>query len=201
MNLNYLSNKEGVLRAFTFFKERYAEKPSIFTDGTSIKPMPSELYVNKEITVGGGKVSLLIGSTDNEIGVTNFDGNKLEEGRAFAIDGIGFHLAIADSKTKPYNVDFSKGLSGADRKAFQFAILTIRQKNEVIASLPISSILNGQENTYNKYRDIDLSLIEPKTKVEIEIEFPEEVEAPTLADGKAVFVSTVYRGYETYQKR
>lgn len=198
--MNYLSNKEGQLRAFTFFKEEHAKKP-IFSVGAEIKPMQSELYVNKEITVGGGKVSLLIGSTDNETGVTNFDGNKLDEGRAFAIDGIAFHIGLGDTKEKPFNVDFTQTLTGVQKMAFQFANLVIRQKNELIFSLPISSILNGNEGIENLYRDLDLILIKPKEKVEVEIEFPDGVTPPTLEAGKSMFVSVVLRGYETYQRR
>ncbi|WP_299135252.1 hypothetical protein [uncultured Tenacibaculum sp.] len=197
--MNYLLNKEGLLRAMTFFKQRNDEK-AIFSSGDQIKPIPSELYVNKEVKVGGGKVSLLIGSTDNEIGVTNFDGNKLDDGRAFAVDGISFKLGIAKSGTKPYNVDFATGVTKAEKAAFQFANIVLKQNNEILVRLPISSIENGKQE-FGEYRDLDLTLITPRTKVEIEIEFPDEVEAPTLTPGNSIFVSTVFRGYESYQRR
>lgn len=198
--MNYLSNKEAYLRAFTFFQENHAMNP-MFGIGAKIKPIESELYVNKAITVGGGKLPLLIGSTDNEIGVTNFDGNKLEEGRAFAIDGIAVNLTVSDASAKPYNVDFTKTLTGPQLAAFQFANLNLSQKNERLISLPISAILNGQEGSYKKYRELALTLLKPKDKVEIEIEFPDGVTPAALEDGKSIFVSVVFRGYETFQKR
>ncbi|WP_299840570.1 hypothetical protein, partial [uncultured Tenacibaculum sp.] len=66
--LNYYSNSEDFLKALTFF---YAANQGnkLFSHNDHIKPMPSELYVNREITVSGGKKQLLIGSTDNETGV------------------------------------------------------------------------------------------------------------------------------------
>ncbi|WP_435263852.1 hypothetical protein [Tenacibaculum sp. nBUS_03] len=197
--MNYLLNKEGLLRAMVFFKQRNDEKP-IFSTGDQIKPIPSELYVNKEINVAGGKVSLLIGSTDNEIGVTNFDGNKLDDGRAFAVDGISFKFGIAKSGTKPYNVDFATGVTKAQKAAFQFANIVLKQNNEILVRLPISSIENGKQE-FSEYRDLDLTLIAPKTKVEVEIEFPDEVAAPTLTAGNSIFISAVFRGYESYQRR
>ncbi|MFL0063729.1 hypothetical protein [Tenacibaculum maritimum] len=199
--MNYLSNKEGLLRAGTFFQESYGKKPSIFTKNTVIEPKQAELYVNKEITVGGGSINLLAASTDNEVGVTNFDGNKLEEGRAFAIDGISFDVTKGAKNTQPYNVDFKKALTSEQMIAFQFANLIMKQKNEIIFTLPIISILKGSENIEDPYRDLDLVLIEPKTQVKIEIEFPDGVVPATLESGEAIFVSVLLRGYETYQKR
>lgn len=197
--MNYLSNKEGALRALTFFRERHQEKP-IFGKGDEIKPMPSEVYVNKEITVGGGTLDLLKGSTNNEVGVTNFDGNKLDDGRAFVVDGVAFHIAIGDAGAKPYNVDYDKGIASAEFQPFQFANLVLKQNNEILVKLPISSIENGKEN-FSEYRDLDLTLISPKTKVEVQIQFPDDVAVPSLATGKAFFVSVKYRGYESYQRR
>lgn len=198
--MNYLSNKEGHLRAFTFFKEEHAKKP-FFPVGAEIKPLESELYVNKQITIGG-KVPLLVGATDNELGITNFDGNKLEEGRAFAVDGVAFHVAIDDAGKSLGNVDFAKGLTSAEKAPFQYANLVLRQKNELLVKLPISSIWNGKSSIDNDYRDLSLTLIKPKDKVEVEIEFPDGVQNPaTLTAGKEFYVSAVYRGYESYSKR
>ncbi len=197
--MNYLSNKEGILRAVTFFKEQHSKK-ALFSGGDEIKPIATELYVNKEVIVGGGKVSLLNGATNNEIGITNFDGNKLDEGRAVAVDGITFFIGIGNTGTKAYNVDFLTQLSNAQKKAFQFANLVLIQNNEILFRKPISSIENGKEN-FSEYLDLDLTLIRPKQKIEIEIEFPDEVEPPTLEDGKAIFVSPRFRGYESYQRR
>ncbi|CAA0214801.1 hypothetical protein [Tenacibaculum maritimum] len=197
--MNYLSNREGALRALTFFQERHAEKP-VFSAGDEIKPFPSELYVNKEITVGGGLVPLLTGGTDSEIGITNFDGNKLEDGRAFAIDGISFKVGKAKIGTLPYNVDYATGLTKEEKKAFQFADVVVKQNNEVLVRMSVSAIENGAPLT-SEYRDLALALIRPKTKVEFGIEFPSGVEAPNLADGNGVFVSAVLRGFESYQRR
>ncbi|MFL0077015.1 hypothetical protein V3A08_07450 [Tenacibaculum maritimum] len=197
--MNYLSNKEGALRALTFFIERHEEKP-IFSSKSEIKPMPSEVYVNKEITVGGGTIDLLKGSANNEVGVTNFDGNKLDDGRAFAVDGVAFHIAIGDSGAHPYNVDYDKGVQSSEFQPFQFANLVLKQNNEILVKLPISSIENGKEN-FSEYRDLDLTLISPKTKVEVQIQFPDDVAVPVLDDGKALFVSAKFRGYESYQRR
>ena len=197
--MNYLSNKEGMLRAVTFFMEKHNEK-EIFANGDEVKPIPSVLYVNKEIVVGGGRVSLLNGATNNEIGVTNFDGNRLEQGRAFAFDGVTIFVGIGNTGSKGYNVDFAKPLTSEQLKAFQFSNLVLKQNNEILLRLPISSIDNGKVD-FSDYLDLDLTLIRPEKQVELEIEFPDEIEAPTLEAGKAIFVSPRFRGYESYQRR
>ncbi len=197
--MNLLANKEGMLRAMTFFKTSHNQK-AIWKDGDQVKPMASELYVNKLVKIGGGKVSLLLSSSDNVIGVTNFDGNKLDEGRAFALDGVSFHAAIGEVAAKPYNVDYATGITKAQAQAFQFANLVLKQNNEILVRLPISSILNGKQE-FSEYRDLDLTMLVPQKAIEVELEFPDEVAAPSLGAGKAIFVSVKFRGYEAYQRR
>ncbi len=197
--MNYLSNKEGMLRAVTFFMDKHKEK-EIFSNGDEVKPISNVLYVNKEIVIGGGRVSLLNGATNNEIGVTNFDGNRLEQGRAFAVDGVSFFVGIGDAGSKAYNVDYAKALSTEQLKAFQFSNLVLKQNNEVLFRQSISSISDGKLD-YSEYLDLDLTLVRPEKQIELEIEFPDEIEAPVLEDGKAIFVSPRFRGYESYQRR
>ncbi|CAM1374399.1 conserved protein of unknown function [Tenacibaculum litopenaei] len=197
--MNYLANKEGMLRAMTFFQDTHNKK-AIFQNGDQIKPMASELYVNKLVSIAGGKQSLLQSGSDNVVGVTNFDGNKLDQGRAFALDGVSFHAAIGDKGAKPYNVDYATGITKAQAQAFQFANLVLRQNNEILMRLPISSILNGKQE-FSEYRDLDLIMLIPQKVIEVELEFPDEVAAPSVGDGKAIFVSVKFRGYESYQRR
>ncbi|WP_299673269.1 hypothetical protein [uncultured Tenacibaculum sp.] len=197
--LNYYSNSEDFLKALSFFQAANNNK-QIFNADDVIKPMPSELYVNREITVAGGKKPLLIGSTDNETGVTNFDGNKLEDGRAFVINGIAVNIGIGKKGVKPYNVDYLTEISKEQKIPFQFANVLVKQKDEILVRMPLSSIENGKKD-FSGYRDIALSLIAPGSKVEVELEFPDEVETPTLDADKAFYVSVIFRGFESYQKR
>ncbi len=196
--VDLLSNKEEFLKVQGFLNKKKSRKRYDWNI-SSMKLMPTELYANKEITVGGGKVALLKGSSVRLTGTTNFDGNKLEDGRIAVIDGVAIHIAIGDKNKPSHSVDFTKNILPA---AFAYANLTLKQNDEVLIKLPITSIINGNDGFDGKYRDLGgYSLVLDKHAVELEIEFPDDVVAPTLDAGKSIHVSTIFRGFETYIKR
>ncbi|WP_408039801.1 hypothetical protein, partial [Tenacibaculum amylolyticum] len=105
--MNFLRNEEKYLRVTEYLKEKNAmRKPNEKWNIAAMKPMPSFLYANKKIDVGG-TVPLLTGSSVDKTGVTNFDGNSLVKGRVFVADGITLKWATAAPNTDVQNVAFS----------------------------------------------------------------------------------------------
>ncbi|CAL2095530.1 conserved protein of unknown function [Tenacibaculum sp. 190524A02b] len=192
--MNHYINQEEYLRAATYFEAK--NEGGKYWNIQDVKPMPSELYVNKEVGTSG-VVNLLVGSTVSERGVTNFDGNRLTEGRAFAANAISVAAGVADKNTPVHAVDYSFDNVPA---SLRFATLVVKQKNEAIIKLPINSILNGRED-FSNYRNLEaFAFIEPNSITEIDIEYPVGSKID-LADGKALFVSVFIKGFESYQKR
>ncbi len=193
--MNYLSNEEPFVKVATFLEEQNERKNFGWEIG-KMKPTPSELYVQGVISAGGSQ-HLLGGSTVQEKGVTNFDGNRLQKGRAFAISDVTVQFGAATGTTKPYNVSYNDEAFPAQ---LENAMLVIRQKNEVIVKLPISAIQNAK-NSDNYYRNLGaFALLEPEHEVEMFIDFPTGSKMNT-PEGKAPYVRVLLKGFETYSKR
>lgn len=195
--MEYFANNEAYLRATEFLKGQIIKKGYDW-DTARMKPMDSELYVNKSIEVGG-TVPLLTGASVQERGITNFDGNKLEKGRVFVANGVAFSFVVDDKTKLAHGVTYS---SADLPPALAFANLVLKQKDEVIIKIPINALTraNGRANA-SDYRELGaLALIEDNAIVEFDIEFPQGAEM-TVATGKALFVSVSLRGFETYLKR
>ncbi len=192
--MNPFSNKEDYVQVATFLGEQNARKGFGWEIG-KLKPTPSELYVQGVITAGGTQ-DLLGGSTVQEKGVTNFDGNRLQKGRIFAISDVTVQYGTANGGTKPYNVSYGDELPAQ----LENATLVVRQKNEVIVKLPISAIQNAKKSD-NYYRALGaFALIEPEHQVEMSIEFPSGTSIKTEGDKKS-YIRVLLKGFETYSKR
>lgn len=195
--MNFLVNQDKYVRATEYLKKQIITKDYDW-DVARMKPMDGELYANKEIQVGGTQ-QLLTGASVQERGITNFDGNKLNKGRAFVADGIAFGYAVADAGAAPHTVKFDYDGVPAYLK---HANIVLKQKDEVIIKLPINAISNSNgSGSESLYRDLGaFALIEDDAIVDFEIEFPQGVK-PNLAAGKSLYVSAYIRGFETYLKR
>lgn len=192
-----LMNEENYLRVANFLA-RQAQRFNL--DGSQMarmKPMPSELLINAQITAGG-TVPLLTGNSTQEVGVTNFDGNRLETGRFFIIDALTLLYGEAGADKKVWEVDYTKPLPAV----LKSANFILRQNGETIIKLPISSIAQAQKNdSENGYRRLGaLALLEPNQTVEASIEFPAGSSITPSGNNKS-FVSVLLRGFETYLKR
>ncbi len=193
--MNYLSNEEGYLKVATFLAEQNERKGFGWQTG-KLKPTPSELFVQGVITAGGTQ-HLLGGSTVQEKGITNFDGNRLMKDRIFTISEVTVQFGTANATTKPYNVSYNDEDFPAQ---LENAVLLIRQKNEVIVKLPISAIQNAKKSP-DYYRKLGaLALLEPEHEVEMTIEFPTGT-SMKVGEGKSAYVRVLLKGFETYSKR
>lgn len=197
MNYDVINSKEDTLLAVNFLMEENKKK-AIFNGEETVTPIAKTLYVNKEITIGDGSIPLLTSNLNNDIGNTNFDGNKLDDSRAFVMSKVGFFIGIADKGTSPHSVEYVK-MDSKTATAFQFAEITLRQ-GDILMNQNIMSITKLQKD-FVDYMDLDLSLLRPSKKIDLDINFPIGVVAPTLETGKAVFISVQFVGHETYNKR
>ena len=126
-----------------------------------MKPTPSELYVNAKFAAGGVS-NLLTSNAVQEVGVTNFDGNKLEADRYFVADAVTVQYGEGTaSSDKVYTIKYDKELPAVLLSSH----LIVRQKNEIVIKLPISAIENAKKSDAY-YRVLQaLSLIEHEDSV------------------------------------
>lgn len=195
--MNFLSNQEEYLRGTEYLKDQIKRKGYQW-ETSKMKPMDGAMFANKEIEVGGTQ-QLLTGSSVKERGVTNFDGSQLVKGRVFVANAISFGHAVADKGTLVHALDYNYNTVPAYLK---HAVLVLKQKDEKVINLPVIDIINNSgKGDGSFYRKLGaLALIEDEAIVDLEIEFPQGVNAG-LASGKALFVSVYIKGLETHLKR
>lgn len=193
--MNVFANEEMYVKGATFLKEQNEKKGFGWVIG-KMKPTPSELFVQGVITAGGTQ-PLLGGSTVQEKGVTNFDGNRLQKDRIFVVAGVTIQYGEAAADTKPYNVSYKDEFPAQ----LENATLIIRQKNEVVVKLPVSAIQNAKKGS-DYYRMLGaFALIEPEHEVEMDLEFPSGTSITPATAGQKSFVRVLLQGLETYSKR
>lgn len=193
----FLQNEENYLRASNFLSRQGARFNLDPMQMARMKPTPSELFVNAQFNAGGN-VPLLTGNSTQEVGVTNFDGNRLEAGRFFVIDAVTILYGEDAAGKKPWEVDYDKKLPAVLKNS----ILVVRQNGEVITKLPIVSIDNAKANNQeNGYRRLGaLAILEPNQPVDITFETPAGSSITPSGNNKS-YVSVLLRGFETYLKR
>lgn len=194
---NILLNEEKFLRVATFLS-RQAQRFNLTPEQMNrMKPTPSELFINTEFS-SGGNVSLLDGNTTQQKGVTNFDGNRLENGRFFVIDGVTILYGEAAAGTKVWDVNYNKALPAV----LQSSDFVVRQNGEIIVKLPVAAIENAKKSTEDYYRVLGaLAVIEPTQTIEMMIETPVGSSITPTTSGDKSFVRVLLRGFETYVKR
>lgn len=195
--MNFLRNQEPYLRITEYLKYKNAmRKSNEKWNISAMKPMPSFLYANKKVDVGGS-VALLTGSSVAKRGVTNFDGNALVKGRVFVASGISIKCAIADETAPVQDVKY---VNDSIPNVVMQAHIVVKQKNEILIDLPISDIIEASEQGSIYFNLGSFALLEDDTITEIEIQYPEGAKL-TLDAGKALFTSCRLSGFVTYQKR
>ena len=194
---NILLNEEKFLRVATFLS-RQAQRFNLTPEQMNrMKPTPSELFINTEFS-SGGNVSLLDGNTTQQKGVTNFDGNRLENGRFFVIDGVTILYGEAAAGTKVWDVNYNKALPAV----LQSSDFVVRQNGEIIVKLLVAAIENAKKSTEDYYRVLGaLAVIEPTQTIEMMIETPVGSSITPTTSGDKSFVRVLLRGFETYVKR
>lgn len=192
----YFNNEEQFTRVATFLANQGGRFGLTAEQAMRMKPTPSELYVNS-IFSAGGSVPLLNGNSTQEIGVTNFDGNRLDAGRFFIIEAVTVQYGEAADTKKVWEVKYGDKMP----EVLESSHLVLRQNGEVLVKLPISAIQNAKkmETFYRKLGA--LALIEPTQTVELTIDTPSGSSITTSNGSDKSFVRVLFKGFETYLKR
>jgi hypothetical protein len=193
---NYLlSNEEQFLRVCEFLANHAASK-GINMPISRMKPTPTGLYIASQFTAGG-KVSLLQNVTVKQVGVTNFDGQTLEQDRYAVIDGVTIMYGEAAPTKKVWEVDYSKDLP----EVLKNSQLVVMQQNEVVISLPIEDINNAKKSEDFVRKLNALALLVPNQTIDIYVDTPVGSSITPAASGNSSFVKVILTGSETYLKR
>jgi hypothetical protein len=137
------------------------------------------LYLNVNVKGQGGTISLIDVNTKREVGVTNLDGNRLNAGRDYIIDGVRV-LRGTTSAASVKTENYVQG--GALDTALQNAEIRIKQNGNILLDMPISDLFNPA-STAEVFRNISTSpLIVSNMEFEFEIEYPKGVSVPSNAD-------------------
>lgn len=197
----FFQNEEKYTRVATFLYNQ-APKFGLSVDEMSrMKITPSEVYIKNKVTAGG-VAHLLTGNSTQETGVTNFDGNRLEAGRYFVLDGVKVLYGEADDTAKVYEVAYKDASQVEIPAVLQASELVVRQNGEIIVKLPMSSIFEAEKRSDDNYRVLGaLAVLQPLKTVEISIETPIGSTITPITPGKKSFVSVLFRGFETFGKR
>jgi hypothetical protein len=146
------------------------------------KVTDTTLYVTARVDGRSSIVKLTSDDTKKAIGITNFDGNKLADGRDAIIDGIKVVYAVGLLALN--NVDWS----GATNlpKELANAELKLVQSNVILLSIPLRDL--SLSNDDDNFRDIaSTPYLASKEPIEWILEFADGVSIPAEAtNGKYI---------------
>jgi hypothetical protein len=139
------------------------------------KVTDTTLYLVARVDGKSSIVKLTNDDTKKAIGITNFDGNKLADGRDAIIDGI--RITYAKGGLALNNVDWYDDTTGLPKELFN-AELKLVQANVILLNMPLSDLVENHsapaEN--NRYRDIaSTPYLASKEPIEWILEFAEGV--------------------------
>lgn len=158
-----------------------------------VRPTDSELFVRKNVGSGGtGTQNLLEGLANSEIGISNFDGQRLDADRYFVISELTLNYGVGLIADAVHAIDYSVSFP----LALKTANLVIKQDNEVLHRIPVASI-NEAKSTDNRYRDLGgFVLLRDQKTIRVELEFAAGADLVPGA-GNAGFVEVLLKGFET----
>ena len=168
----------------------------LLTSG-DIRVQDSTVYVRKQISAGN-VTKLVDGNTRKLVGITNIDGNKLEDQRNQLISAISIKYGTHASITDAGSIDY---LSTDIPAALRNAELVIRQGNRTAVSLPISSLIAGKNASpsnveADRFQLLVMALIVEAQPFTVDLEFPEGADF----GANNHFVEVNFYGAETSKK-
>ena len=157
-------------------------------------------YIVNALTGSGGIQKLITPNTKRDLGVTNFEGNKLNAGKFFTIDGVKISVAYAENG-QPWRqssvsnvVDYAQDLLDAE--------LVVKQGERILIKLPVFDIVDSSRNPSSKdnmdFREIStFPVLAPNEPFEINIEHKSNAIYPTYdPETIKVNVRVDFRGHE-----
>jgi len=148
-------------------------------------------YIRQEITFGG-RVELLNSSTKRLAGITNFDGNKLNDRVNLIIAAIALGYGTDVAAGKEAEVDYNTTIPVALRNAD----LEITQNGKKIVSMPAADAFNQGTgaNVSDKFRELSaLAFLQEGQEFSIDLVFA----AGASAGAAHNYVEVSLRGLET----
>lgn len=173
-----MSRKNQLLGAVATLKGK-AQAGIPMVDGVALTDRT--LYIALNIKGQGGTIDVVDANTKREVGVTNLDGNKLNAGRDYVIDGIRVLLDTTNSAALG-SASWSKLESAEFPAAFQNAELVIEQDGNVLVdNMPMTDLADG--GGFEKFREISTTpLIRSNMEFTIKIVYPKGVAVSAATD-------------------
>jgi hypothetical protein len=172
-----MSRKSQLLAAVATLKGK-AQGGIPKVDGVSLTDRT--LYIAVPIKGQGGTIDVVDSNTKREVGVTNLDGNKLNAGRDYVIDGVRVLIDNSNSATLS-SAAWSFSNIDSFPVAFQNAELVIEQDGNVLVDMPMTDLADG--NGYEKFREIStMPLIRSNLEFTIKIVYAKGVSVSSAKD-------------------
>lgn len=157
-------------------------------------------YVVNALTGGGGTQKLITPNTKRDLGITNFEGNKLNAGKYFTIDGVKISVAYAENGQPWRPSDVSNIVNYA--QDLLDAELVVKQGERILIRLSVFDIVdtNRYQSSKNNmdFREIStFPVLAPNEPFEINIEHKSDAIYPTYdPETIKVKVRVDFRGHE-----
>lgn len=162
-----------IIQFLTFVSALLPQSTITELQRSNVGAQDAAIYVRKQITAGN-VVKLIDGTTEQIIGLTNVDGNKLDDYRNFIIEKLSFKYATDATATDPSAVNY---LAADVPAVLRNSELVLRQEGRTPINIPIMAILAGKDASPgsidgDKFNLMVWSLVREGQKFELNIEMP-----------------------------
>ncbi len=157
-------------------------------------------YVVNDLTNAGGIQKLITPNTKRELGVTNFEGNKLNAGKFFAIDSLKISVSYSQDgqpfreSSVTHLIDYAKDLLDAE--------LEFKQGERILFKLPVFDLIDtnrliAAKNNMDFKELSTFPILAPNEPFEINLEHKSGAMYPTYYGVPIeVKVRVDFRGHE-----
>jgi len=160
----------------------------------NLKMLDCFIYIAKNIK-GATNILELFGNVEKEVGITNIDKGKIEDGENNTIDTIILQGANHSTIDNPAGVSYGdlSNTSGL----LQNAELTIWGDNSLLSQIPLSVLLKDDINNANVLKLEKPIFVKAGSNLSAKLEFPKGVAIPT---DKEYFFRLILKGVKTTKK-
>lgn len=161
-------------RSKSIFRKNIAYVKGV--DGRTPDIKDSTLYIAADASGIAGKKDLLTANTKALVGITNFDGNKLNTGRNVVINSA--RLLYTTDGAEIVSADWQN----EDRlpAELQNAEVVVTQGGRLVLSMPLSDLQGDKFQAWRKFANTPF--LKANEPISVQLELPEGVTAP-VSDG------------------
>lgn len=157
------------------------------------KVTDTTLYLVARIDGLSNIAKLTNDDTKKKVGITNFDGNKLADGRDVVIDAI--KIQVAQEGLLLHDVNWNTAV--APPHPFLNAELKLLQNDKILYNTPVSDLLLVNDN--DNYRDIATTpFLSASAPVEFVLQFPDGSVIPAETTN-GIFIKISMRAIQAIQ--